>query len=127
MRVQEILVIIVNAVLMLKVKGTFKAGENTTPFVGEKNIRHEENEVKTEVIFSSYLKDRILNALFAAHPYEEVAYDIVALSNSYNNIGSGLMSELPQPVSATEFLTLLKQTFNLPVVRAYGINVQKTC
>ncbi len=98
-------------------KGTFKAGENTTPFVGEKNIRHEENEVKTEVIFPSYLKERILNALFAAHPYEEVAYDIVALSNSHNNIGSGLIGELSQPVLEIKFLTLLKQAFNLRVIR----------
>ena len=37
-------------------KGTFKAGENTNPFVGEKNIRHEENEIKTEVIFPILFK-----------------------------------------------------------------------
>ncbi len=98
-------------------KGTFKAGENTHPFVGTKNIGHEENEVKTEVVFPSYLKNNIVNALQAAHPYEEVAYDIVALSNSYNNIGSGLIGELSQPVSEIEFLALLKQAFNLSVIR----------
>jgi dinuclear metal center YbgI/SA1388 family protein len=98
-------------------KGTFKAGQNTNPYVGEKNIRHEENEVKTEVIFPSYLKNKIVNALIAAHPYEEVAHDIVPLSNSYNNIGSGLIGELSQPFSAIEFLTLLKQAFNLEVIR----------
>ncbi len=98
-------------------KGTFKAGGNTNPFVGGKNIRHEEKEVKTEVIFPSYLKNEIVNALMEAHPYEEVAYDIVALSNNYNNIGSGLIGELTQAVSETEFLNLLKQAFNLSVIR----------
>jgi dinuclear metal center YbgI/SA1388 family protein len=98
-------------------KGTFKAGENTDPFVGEKNVRHQENEIKTEVIFPSYLKNEVLNALMAAHPYEEVAYDIVALSNDYINIGSGLIGELQEPLDEKEFLVLLKRAFNLPVIR----------
>ncbi len=98
-------------------KGTFKAGENTNPFVGEKNIRHEEDEVKTEVIFPSYLKNKILDALQQAHPYEEVAYDIVLLSNHYNKTGSGLVGELPEPLTGQEFLNLLKAAFNLPVIR----------
>jgi dinuclear metal center YbgI/SA1388 family protein len=98
-------------------KGTFKAGENTNPFVGEKNIRHEENEVKTEVIFPFYLKNKVLEALMAAHPYEEVAYDIVPLSNHYNKTGSGLVGELPETLTGQELLDLLKKAFNLPVIR----------
>ena len=41
-------------------KGTFRAGENTDPFIGEKNIRHQENEVKIEVIFPFYQKNLYL-------------------------------------------------------------------
>ena len=98
-------------------KGTFKAGENTNPFVGEKNIRHEETEVKTEVVFPFYLKNKILSVLKEAHPYEEVAYDLVPLSNRYNKTGSGLIGELPEPMNEQEFLNLLKEAFNLPVIR----------
>jgi dinuclear metal center YbgI/SA1388 family protein len=98
-------------------KGTFKAGENTNPFIGEKNIRHEESEVKTEVIFPFYLKNKILDALKGAHPYEEVAYDMITLSNKYNNIGSGMVGELNQEISEEAFLVLLKNTFGLSVVR----------
>jgi hypothetical protein len=98
-------------------KGTFKAGKNTNPFVGEKHTRHEEAEVKTEVIFPFYLKNKILNALIQSHPYEEVAYDIVALSNDYNSVGSGLLGELPEAMEQVEFLGLLKKNFNLSVIR----------
>ena len=98
-------------------KGTFKAGENTSPFIGKQHIRHEEAEVKTEVIFPFYLKNKILDALKQSHPYEEVAYDMVALSNEYNGIGSGLLGELPEAMDEKEFLDLLKTNFNLAVIR----------
>ena len=98
-------------------KGTFKAGENTNPFAGEKNIRHEENEIKIEVIFPFYLKNKIITALLQAHPYEEVAYDVIALSNDYSNTGSGLTGELAQELSGAGFLNLLKDAFGLSVIR----------
>lgn len=100
-----------------KGKGTFKAGEDANPFVGEKNIRHEENEIKIEVIFPFYLKNKIITALLQAHPYEEVAYDLVVLANEYNNTGSGLTGELEQEFSEADFLNLLKEAFRLSVVR----------
>lgn len=98
-------------------KGTFKAGENTHPFVGETNIRHEESEIKIEIIFPFYLKDKIVNALIEAHPYEEVAYDIITLSNNYQKTGSGLLGELPEAISENEFLSNLKNAFGLNVIR----------
>jgi dinuclear metal center YbgI/SA1388 family protein len=98
-------------------KGTFKAGENTDPFVGEQNIRHEENEIKIEVIFPFYRKNAIIKALLQVHPYEEVAYDIIALSNDFNQVGSGLIGELPEEISAGVFLSLLKKAFDLKLVK----------
>ena len=62
-------------------EGTFKAGENTNPFLGEKGKRHLENEIKIETIFPAWLQQNILTALLAAHPYEEVAYDLIKVSN----------------------------------------------
>lgn len=98
-------------------KGTFKAGEGTNPFVGEKNIRHEENETKIEVILPFYLKNKIITALLQAHPYEEVAYDIIMLVNDFGNTGSGLTGELRQGLSEADFLNLLKEAFGLSVIR----------
>ena len=55
--------------------------------------------------------------MMAAHPYEEVAYDIVSLENQNQQVGSGLIGDLPEPVDETGFLTLLKEKFNLSIVR----------
>src|SRR5690606_40677801 len=62
--------------------GTFKPGENTNPFSGKIGVRQHEKEVRIESLFYSHQQAKILNALFKAHPYEEVAYYINTLDRS---------------------------------------------
>ena len=100
-----------------KGEGTFKPGEGTNPFTGKIGERHTEEEMKLEMIFPAWLENKILIAMIAAHPYEEVAYDIVALENQNQQVGSGLVGELVVPVKEREFLDLLKEKFNLSVIR----------
>ena len=101
----------------VKGEGTFKASEHTNPFVGEKNSRHTEEEVKVEFIFLVFQQQNILKALFEAHPYEEVAYDIVNLQNSYSKTGSGLSGELSEPVEEKTFMEFIKKQFGLSTIR----------
>jgi len=98
-------------------QGTFKPGEGTNPFTGKVGIRHTEDEIKMEMIFPAWQEKFILAAMKDAHPYEEVAYDIVSLDNQNQQVGSGLLGELPEAVTETAFLELLKQRFNLSVIR----------
>jgi len=97
--------------------GTFKAAEGTQPFVGEIGKRHTENETRIEVIFPSYLQQRLLASLRLSHPYEEVAFDIYPLVNTRNDIGSGLVGEIQEPVSDKDLLSQLKKAFGLSVIR----------
>ena len=97
--------------------GTFKAGKGADPYVGNIGERHYEKEVKVEVIFPAYLEGKIVAAMKAAHPYEEVAYDVVGLSNKHPKIGSGIVGELIQPMKENEFLEHLKKVFNLSIIR----------
>ena len=97
--------------------GTFKAGKGSDPYVGTIGERHSENEVKVEVIIPAHLEERIVAAMKSAHPYEEVAYDVVNLSNRHLQIGSGLIGELVQPLNGHEFLQHLKSVFFLNLVR----------
>ncbi|MBC7874067.1 MAG: Nif3-like dinuclear metal center hexameric protein [Ferruginibacter sp.] len=97
--------------------GTFRAGEGTTPFVGEMGTQHQEKEVKIEVIFPSFLQGNIVAAVKAAHPYEEVAYDVIELGNTHQGIGSGIIGELPEATGESLFLSKVKAVFNVPVVR----------
>jgi putative NIF3 family GTP cyclohydrolase 1 type 2 len=97
--------------------GTFKAGKGTQPFVGAIGERHQEPEIKMEMIFPAFLEQKILTALIKAHPYEEVAYDIISISNSFDQLGSGLIGELDTPEDETAFLTRLKSVFKLSIIR----------
>jgi len=98
-------------------QGTFKPGDDSNPFVGKQGIRHTEDEIKMEMIFPTWKEAGILTALIANHPYEEVAYDIIVLDNQNQQVGSGLVGELPEKLSETAFLSLLKEKFNLSVIR----------
>ena len=97
--------------------GTFKAEEGTKPFVGEIGKRREEREIKMEFIFPAYLQRQIVSAMIKAHPYEEVAFDIVVLANEDLQIGSGLVGELSTPITEEQFLQQVKKTFGLSVIK----------
>lgn len=97
--------------------GTFKAGEGANPYVGKVGQQHRERETKIEVIFPAYLENKIITAMKAAHPYQEVAYEVVSITNRNQGIGSGVIGELPEMVEEKIFLARLKQVFNVPVVR----------
>lgn len=97
--------------------GTFKGGMNTDPFVGKPGELHKENEIKIETVFPAWLESRIIKNLLSAHPYEEVAYDIVRLENKLSSIGSGIIGDLDKPVSENDFLKLVQQKFGLLAIR----------
>lgn len=100
--------------------GTFTPKEGANPFVGELNQRHTESETRLETIFPGYLRNSVLNALFAAHPYEEVAYDIIAVSQTSNQIGAGWIGEFEDGMPKSDFLSKLKTAFGLSVIKYTG-------
>ena len=97
--------------------GAFKPGERTNPFLGEQGKREVVNEEKVEVIFPAYLREKLVNAMKAAHPYEEVAHDLIALENSFDEVGIGLIGELETEMDETDFLHFIKKQFRLEVIR----------
>lgn len=101
----------------LEGKGSFKAGEGADPFVGNIGERHFEKETRIEVIFPAYLEKHLLKELHAAHPYEEVAYYINTLDNVTEEVGSGLIGELPDQIAEKDLLNLLKKQFALTIIR----------
>lgn len=97
--------------------GTFKGNEYSDPFIGTKGQRSEERETRIEVIFEGFREQAVIQSLLAAHPYEEVAYDLYALDNVYQQVGSGMVGELETPMEGADFLALLKRTFKTGCVK----------
>jgi hypothetical protein len=97
--------------------GTFRALEGSNPYVGEQGELHHEPETRIETIFPSYLEKQILKALFASHPYEEVAYDVYPLDNKYHRTGEGMIGELSNPMPTADFLEHIKTITGCKVIR----------
>lgn len=99
-------------------QGTFKGNELSKPFIGQAGGEREVvNEVKVEAMVPVHLKSKVQQALIAAHPYEEVAYDWLLLANKNTQIGAGLIGELKKPMAERDFLQMLKNTMKAKVVR----------
>ncbi|MBK9193949.1 MAG: Nif3-like dinuclear metal center hexameric protein [Flavobacteriales bacterium] len=97
--------------------GTFRAGEGADPFVGMVGERHTESEVRVEVVYVIEREGAILAAMKAAHPYEEVAYDLLVLANAHPGIGSGLLGELSGSMTEHAFLDHVKAVLGQPHLR----------
>ena len=97
--------------------GTFRASPNAKPQIGEKGKQNREKEIKIEVIYAMHLESNLLKALFASHPYEEVAYDLITLENNYALVGSGMIAELEKEEEELFFLKRLKLIMQTPYVR----------
>lgn len=98
-------------------EGTFKAGEGAEPYVGKQGVRHNEPEIRIEVILPFHLRNTIIQSLKQVHPYEEVAYYIQPLDNQDEYTGSGLVGNLARSIEPQELLERLKQQFDLSIIR----------
>ena len=98
-------------------KGTYKANEKANPFKGEIGEMHYEKEIKIEVVVPDYLKAEVVSEMLNAHPYEEVAYDLIPMENEIVTIGSGMIGEFVDPIDEAIFLELLKTKMKTRCIR----------
>lgn len=97
--------------------GTFRGGADTDPFVGQKNELHREPEIRIETIVPNVRTSTVVKAMIEAHPYEEVAYDLYPLQNAFDQVGSGMIGSLEQPMDTMSFLRSLKSKLETACVR----------
>ena len=98
--------------------GTFKPDADADPAIGKAGgPRESDDEIKIEVLVQKHKEVQVLRALFENHPYEEVAYEFIALQNANQEIGAGMIGTLPQPMSEPEFLSHLKSAMKTECIR----------
>jgi dinuclear metal center YbgI/SA1388 family protein len=101
-------------------EGTFKAGDNTNPYVGKKGEIHKEPEIRIETVAPKHLLSKVINKMIKAHPYEEVAYDIYPIENNYEAAGLGRIGELNKPMDEKQFLEYVKTNLKADHLRYSG-------
>ncbi len=91
----------------------FRALESANPYCGKIGELHVEKETRIETILPTYRKAEVIKALLTAHPYEEPAFDLYPLQNSWQQAGAGVIGELETPETELEFLKRIKKTFEV--------------
>ncbi|WP_353161771.1 Nif3-like dinuclear metal center hexameric protein [Myroides odoratus] len=90
-------------------KGSFRGNEHSNPVIGQVGVEEIVEEHKVEVTYEKHLQGKVLSALFQAHPYEEVAYEVYNLANTLQNVGMGMIGELKEPMDEIAFLQMVKE------------------
>ncbi len=98
-------------------EGRFTPSENSNPTIGSSLQPEKVKEAKIEMIYPKHLEADIIKALKKAHPYEEVAYYIHSLDNSWNEVGAGFIGELPEALPESDFIQMVKNNLNLQQVK----------
>ncbi|UHA74155.1 Nif3-like dinuclear metal center hexameric protein [Paenibacillus sp. 481] len=100
--------------------GTFMPQAGSQPFIGAAGKLEHVEEVRIETIVPKSVKSRVLQAMFKAHPYEEVAYDLYPLDMPGKAFGLGRIGKLDSGISLQQLVDKVKQRFEVPHVRVVG-------
>ena len=77
----------------------------------------QQGEIKIEAVYAAPIEGKVLRAIHQNHPHSKPTYTIVPLDNRYQQVGSGMIGELVEPVNEKEFLKTLKNNMKTPCVR----------
>lgn len=87
--------------------GSFLPLAGTHPFLGKTDQLEYVSECRLETILPEHNISQVLTAMRAAHPYEEVAYDLYPLFNKIDGLGLGRIGDLPVKTTLREFALLV--------------------
>jgi len=100
--------------------GTFKPLQGSDPYIGKLNEIEKVDECRLETIVSVNKLDDVLNNMLRAHPYEEVAYDLIPLENNMEELGFGRIGYLANPIELEDLALEIKNVLNADMVRIIG-------
>lgn len=100
--------------------GTFRGKSGSDPFIGSPGTVEHVNEVRLETIAEQWKASKIVSAMLKAHPYEEVAYDLIPLLNKNSEYGLGAIGTLSKKMSQQEFLRMTKKVLGLNGLKFSG-------
>lgn len=97
--------------------GYFTPNEKAQPTLGENLVESIVSETKLEVVYPKDLREKVLAALFASHPYEQVAYDLFETAALKKEYGIGRIGKLSKETTLKEFAKKVKKTFGVEDLR----------
>jgi dinuclear metal center YbgI/SA1388 family protein len=99
--------------------GRFLPGENANPFIGSNGNLEVVEEIRIETIYPVHLEKKLVSAMIKAHPYEEVAYDLISLDNRGETLGLGRVGKVTE-TTLQGFAEVVKEALEVKAVRVVG-------
>lgn len=87
--------------------GQFRPLDGADPAIGTVGEVERVEETRLELIAEPRVRERVRAALLDAHPYEEVAYEVIATEPRPSGRGSGRIGTLPEPTTLADFARLV--------------------
>jgi len=84
--------------------GTYIPSDSASPYSGSAGVLSREDEDRIEMIVPAVRAQAVVEAARRAHPYDEMAYDLVRLENEDAMFGYGIIGELPGQMEPRAFI-----------------------
>ena len=88
--------------------GQFLPAVGATPAIGAVGSLQRLPEDRVEVIAPAALRDRVLAAMRSAHPYQEPAFDVIALAPLPAGVGIGRIGRVSRPQRFADFVASVR-------------------
>ncbi|QZT36636.1 Nif3-like dinuclear metal center hexameric protein [Halosquirtibacter xylanolyticus] len=105
--------------------GQFRPLDGAKPYIGQTDQLEKVQEIRFECTLKSTELTAFIQTLKDAHPYEEVAYDIIETTQKEATSGLGMVGDLPEAINTQTFLQQLSDTFEIPVIKHSNICHEK--
>ncbi len=100
--------------------GTFRPGETTRPYLGQIGQTERAEEIRLETIVPKTRLGRVLEKMYKAHPYEEVAYDLIPLQNQTPSAGLGRIGTLEATTTLQVFAEMVRDRLGSDALKIVG-------
>jgi putative NIF3 family GTP cyclohydrolase 1 type 2 len=106
----------------LRGRGTFLGDETTQPTIGRKQTLEHADEVRLEMVLPRARLGPVVRALYAAHSYEEPAFDVYPIHEAAGRgaVGGGRVGVLREPARGTDLVARLGRRVDLSAALVVG-------
>jgi putative NIF3 family GTP cyclohydrolase 1 type 2 len=100
--------------------GRFRAEEGAQPSAGVVGEATQIEEVRIETVVRETDLHEVIGRLRAAHPYEEMVYDLYPLAPETGRLGIGRVGKLPASCRLIDLARQVQEKMALPSIRIAG-------
>ncbi|MBT4483642.1 MAG: Nif3-like dinuclear metal center hexameric protein [Candidatus Latescibacteria bacterium] len=97
--------------------GTYIPSSASAPYEGEPGKLSRAEEDRIEMIVSAPFAASVVEAAREAHPYDEMAYDLVPLSNAQMSFGYGAVGNLKEKMGTEQFSEHVSESLGMKILK----------